>query len=314
MRTFEENSPNWGSQQTWYWKGLYCHWRVLGEQNKTALLFIHGFGASSDHWRYNAEFFAKQGFRVYALDLVGFGKSEQPSSNKLKYLDNHLWSIQVVDFIKVIMQKSEGEKVIILGNSLGGLTGITSAAFNSELISAVIAFPLPDPALMGSINLALPGWVEKSRRCITYFLFKLIPLELIIPLIIKTELINSALQLAYNKSIKQDIELKNIIKKPAQRAFAANALRAMCVGMSSRSERFKAPSLLKNLANNSLRPPILLVWGREDKLVPLIIGKSLIKRYPWLELLVLEKTGHCPHDESPYEFNQYVLNWLNANL
>ncbi len=53
--------------------------------------------------------------------------------------------------------------------------------------------------------------------------------------------------------------------------------------------------------------PILLVWGQKDKLVPVMLGEKLIKQHPWLTLLVLESTGHCPHDESPEFFNKYVL-------
>ena len=38
-------------------------------------MLLHGFGASSDHWRNNAYFLEKAGFRVYSLDLIGFGES-----------------------------------------------------------------------------------------------------------------------------------------------------------------------------------------------------------------------------------------------
>ena len=41
--------------------------------------------------------------------------------------------------------------------------------------------------------------------------------------------------------------------------------------------------------------------------------KKLVTQYPWIKLFIIENTGHCPHDESPSEFNQYVLNWLKSN-
>jgi len=84
--------------------------------------------------------------------------------------------------------------------------------------------------------------------------------------------------------------------------------------MGTREKTHTAPFLLNTLSKNTIRPSVLLVWGREDKLVPLIIGKRLINRYHWIKLIILEKTGHCPHDESPEKFNQYVLDWLGVNL
>ena len=47
-------SPHWGTSQLWTWQGLACHWQVLGERTRPALLLLHGFGASSGHWRRNA--------------------------------------------------------------------------------------------------------------------------------------------------------------------------------------------------------------------------------------------------------------------
>ena len=82
--------------------------------NKTPILFLHGFGANSSHWRNNAEPFSQAGFRVYGLDLVGFGESDQPSRKRIPKLDNHFWAEQVIAFIEQIIQTSKKEKVILI--------------------------------------------------------------------------------------------------------------------------------------------------------------------------------------------------------
>ena len=64
---------------------------------------------------------------------------------------------------------------------------------------------------------------------------------------------------------------------------------------------------IKNLPN---RPPILLIWGNQDKLIPIFLAKKLIKLHPWLKLTVVNEAGHCPHDELPIHFNQIVMKWL----
>ena len=72
--------------------------------------------------------------------------------------------------------------------------------------------------------------------------------------------------------------------------------------------------MLKRINLKTNRSKILLIWGRQDNFVPLSIGQRLSTQYPWLKLLILENTGHCPHDESPCDFNHYVLDWLKNNL
>ncbi|CAN0563736.1 unnamed protein product, partial [Laminaria digitata] len=46
--------------------------------NQPALVLIHGFGASVYHWRYNIPALVDAGYRVLALDLLGFGLSDKP--------------------------------------------------------------------------------------------------------------------------------------------------------------------------------------------------------------------------------------------
>ena len=202
----QKNSSNinaqWGKANYWKWGKFYCHWKVLGEEGKRAIVFLHGFGASSSHWRFNANYFAKNGFRVYAIDLIGFGESEQPGPSKIKKLDNCFWAFQVAAFLEEIVYKKNSGKAILIGNSLGGLVAITTQALYPNLVKAVVAAPLPDPALAQSIQISLPNWLEKFKNKLIHIFFNLIPLELLIPIILKTKLINIALQSAYFSSIK----------------------------------------------------------------------------------------------------------------
>ena len=62
----------------WDWNGFKIFWSVKGKENKNPIILIHGFGASSKHWRNNSAYFAKKGYSVYSIDLIGFGNSAQP--------------------------------------------------------------------------------------------------------------------------------------------------------------------------------------------------------------------------------------------
>tara|TARA_B100000700_G_scaffold325194_1_gene433297 strand:+ start:117 stop:1118 length:1002 start_codon:yes stop_codon:yes gene_type:complete len=304
------HGKDWGEFHFWTWKGFKCHWRLLGSKNKNPLIFIHGFGASSAHWRKNAAFFVNSGYRVYALDLIGFGFSEQPSAKKQKKLDNYFWSQQLVAFIEEIVQTESTLKVVLVGNSLGSLVAITVLSSRPDLVKALIASPLPDPAFLQPFKFPNNRLLRKLKTLFITSIFNLLPLELIIPLISRSLVLRNLLQTAYEKSVKNDFELLQIVRSPACRSTAARALRAMCIGMSLRPSSYTAPFLLKKLSSQQQRTPLLLVWGRQDNLVPLKIANMIIKSNPWLDLLVVENSGHCVHDESDSEFNQSALSWL----
>ena len=304
----------WGESRLWFWNNLECHWRTIGKKDNPPLLFLHGFGASSKHWRNNAREFSAKGFCVYSLDLIGFGDSEQPSRKKILKLDNYFWARQVIAFLEQVININHNEKTVLIGNSLGGLVILNVSVIRPDLVAASVTAPLPDPAFMQSFFLPEKGLYRKLFECLIYLIYEILPLKFFIFLITNSPLIEIALQSAYKKNIKMDRELLKIVKAPAQRKNASKALRAMCIGMTLRKRNITGPVLLQNLDRNINRPPFMLLWGKDDRLVPLEIGQKLQQNYPWLKLCVIENAGHCPHDESPTKFNRMILNWLKLNL
>ena len=306
-------SPHWGESKYWSYKDLRVHFRVTGEESNPPIVLIHGFGASSDHWRNNAEIFASEGFRVFGIDLIGFGKSEQNLQSKIKHLENQFWANQLASFLDEIVDIQKNGKVILIGNSLGALTAITTLSNRPELIKTIIAAPLPEPVFVNPIKFSFPNWLLKVKSFLIKIVFHLFPLKTLVNLISRTKLITFALQSAYFRSISNDTPLKRIVTVPAQRVNASKALRAMCIGMSNRPNSAKGPSIIEKIQNLPNRPPILLIWGKQDKLIPIFLAKKLIKLHPWLKLTVVNEAGHCPHDELPKDFNQIVMKWLKSS-
>ncbi len=303
-------SPEWGKSKYWDYKNHRVHFRETGNESNPPIVLIHGFGASSDHWRNNAEVFAAEGFRVFGIDLIGFGKSEQNLQNKIKYLENQLWGNQLAFFLDEIVDTKKNGKAILIGNSLGALTAITTLSERPELIKTIIAAPLPEPVFINPIKFHFPSWLLKVKSFLIKIFFHFFPLKTLINLISRTQLITFALQSAYFRSISNDTHLKRIVTIPASRVNAFKALRAMCIGMSNRPSSAKGPSIIEKIKNLPNRPPILLIWGKQDKLIPIFLAKKLIKLHPWLKLYVINEAGHCLHDELPNHFNQIVLKWL----
>jgi len=302
--TFKNNNYN-----QWIWNGFKIAWFVENEKNDVPLLLLHGFGASSSHWRKNIKSFAKKDYAVYSLDLLGFGKSDQPGIREIGKLDNGIWCDQVTDFIKDIIRPKNSKKVVIVGNSLGGLIALTCAASIPEEISGIIASPLPDPVSLNFIQSEKQSNVKYLKFSLIKLFIRLLPIGFILFVINKLKLIYYFLNLAYVKKESIDIELFNIISIPSKRPSASKALRAMCLGMSTRSNKLKSSFLLK-VISEAKKVPFLLIWGEKDNFIPLIYGKRIAKLYPWVELKVISNSGHCVHDEDHHLFNTISKKWI----
>ena len=245
---------------------------------------------------------------MFSLDLLGFGASDQPGLRQGGPIDNRIWGQQTATFLKEIVQRP----AVLVGNSLGGLTALTTAVLTPHLDSALVAAPLPDPALLQPLPRRRSPWRRRWQRRLLGLFVRLLPLQWIVPVLARSQLIRLGLQGAYTRSITDDLDLQQIIRRPARRPTAARALRAMTFGMSLRPRGATAPALLEQLA--ATQRPMLMLWGRNDRFVPLAVGERVVDQHPWVELHVLDHCGHCPHDEDPNQFLNALRPWLDRNL
>ena len=231
---------------------------------------------------------------------MGFGASSQPAL----WLDNRLWARQVQGFLEEVVQAP----AVVVGHSLGGLVALTAGVFFPTWVRAVVASPLPDPTLVMARPSRPPRrrpWRRRLKRWLVILLCRLLPLELLVPLLAHSPLLDLGIQSAYATAVIGDQELHRVIAKPARRPGAVRSLRAMSIAMALRPHGATAPALLQRL-----RCPLLLIWGRRDQLVPVQVADQVLRVRPDLPLVVLDHSGHCPHDEVPEAFNGALLGWL----
>ena len=114
---------------------------------------------------------------------------------------------------------------------------------------------------------------------------------------------------AYYKKDNIDQELINLVTKPVLRRTSARSLRAMCIGMSLRDEKFKSSYLLRKLSS-SKKVPFLLIWGDKDNFIPLFLGKKIANFHRWVKLKIVSNSGHCIHDEDQLIFNKISHEWI----
>jgi len=293
----------------WDWNGFKICWSVTGEDNKIPIIFLHGFGANRNHWRNNLEYFAERNCASYSLDLIGFGDSDQPGIRQIGRLNNEIWGNQVKDFITQIVRPKNSSKVILIGNSLGSLVALTCAVSFEDQIASVIASPLPDQIYGKKKKIINKKLFKQFKDKFIYIFFIFFPLEIILFLITKLNIIRLGLNSAYYKKENINNELIDLVTKPVLRRTSARSLRAMCIGMSTREEKFQASYLLRKLSA-SKKVPFLLIWGDKDNFIPLFIGKKIAKFHRWVKLKIVPNSGHCIHDEDPSVFNRISYKWI----
>ena len=73
----------------------------------------------------------------------------------------------------------------------------------------------------------------------------------------------------------------------------------------------RTESLVTEKINES-EIPVLIIWGREDKIIPLKVGERIHSKLKKSSLVILEDTGHVPHWEKPEVFNNLILDFQNS--
>jgi pimeloyl-ACP methyl ester carboxylesterase len=304
-----------GTQRTWFWRGWhirYSYARPLGPPtsdsalgvdrvSSTPMILLHGFGASLGHWRHNLDVFGESR-SVYALDLLGFGASE-----KAPVLYNvELWVDQVYHFWRTFI----GQPVILVGNSIGSLIALAAAAAHPEMVKGLIMISIPDPGLRTEM---MPPTLQPIVGAIEGFFMSPLLLRPLFSILRRRGIIRAWLRLAYGNAETVTEDLVEMITQPTTDRGSARAFCLLCQGSSD--PKF-GQSVKKLLGTVDVNLPILLLWGKEDGMIPprLARPQDLLPYHPRLELILLEGVGHCPQDECPEKVNPIILDWVEKML
>ena len=283
--------------QYWLWREQKVYFVKAGHNpNRPPLLLVHGFGASTDHWRKNI-LELSQDFEVYAIDMLGFGRSQKPA---WEYSGN-LWGDQLHDFITEKIQRP----VVLAGNSLGGYASLCVGANYPQSVAGIVllnsAGPFTDTNPLGAkkvnpvqkaIGQTLQGVLRQSWAS-----------QLLFGFVRQKSRIRSTLQKVYLDQSAVTDQLVEEIYRPSCDAGAAQVFASVF----SSPQGKKVDQLL-----DTMTCPLLMIWGEGDPWMnPSVSGAKFRKFYPSLTEHYL-KAGHCPHDECPEVVNELMRSWCNA--
>jgi pimeloyl-ACP methyl ester carboxylesterase len=237
------------------------------------VILIHGLGGSIESWTNNFDSLSKHA-RVVALDLPGFGKSDNPP------IDYTIAFYR--DFLVRFVKRLGLSKISIVGSSLGGQIACEVAIARPDLVDRLIIVS-PAGALPRSFKgtPALKRYIKilsaRSAKDVKRFLF------------------------AVDRRPVDDSYADMVFKRMAQ----PNSRRAF---MSALKASAAAPRLQSRL--QSLESPMLLIWGKEDTMIPVRYFRPFM-RMKNCRIVLLEHSGHRPHAERPETFNAVVSGFLN---
>lgn len=137
---------------------LYCRWdpeKTGPDGPKAVFLLVHGLGAHTARWDFLAGCLAARGYPSYGLELRGFGRTpERPRG----HIDSFkVWDRDVLALRELVARDHPGRKIILLGESMGGLIAYDLAARNPGKFAGLV---LIAPAFKNGMKFPLSVYVK----------------------------------------------------------------------------------------------------------------------------------------------------------
>jgi pimeloyl-ACP methyl ester carboxylesterase len=280
--------------QIWQWRGQSIYYVKAGQSQsqRPPLLLVHGFGASTAHWRKNIEGLS-QDFEVWAIDLLGFGRSAKPD---WQYTGD-LWRDQLHDFVT----EKIGQPVVLAGNSLGGYVALCVATQRPESAAGLVlinsAGPFTD--VQGTTK---PDPMRETMGKLAQILFRQDWASfLLFKYVQQRSTIRKTLEQVYLDRSAITDQLIEEIYQPSCDPGAPKVFASV----------FRTPQGEKiDVLLNQLTRPLLMIWGEADPWINARErGAKFRQFHPQLTEYYL-KAGHCPHDEVPDQVNELLRSWI----
>jgi pimeloyl-ACP methyl ester carboxylesterase len=248
--------------------GVRIHYQEKG--TGTPLVLIHGYTSLTYTWKEVFEPLS-QHFHVIAVDLKGFGFSGKPDGDYTRRAQAVL--------VTHLLEHLHIEKAWLCGNSMGGEVALNVALANPERVAGLI--------LIDSAGVEVPG-----RGTLT-------PGYLLIPGVGRLLI---ALSLTSDKLVRQGLEKSFYDDSKVTPDRVANYYRPLQTrGGQLAALRARAQWSLFPVEPNleKINAPTLILWGKQDELIPLAAGRKLNSLIKDSRLVIFDNCGHLPQEEMP---------------
>ena len=260
--------------------GAHVHYQEFGDATKPTLVMIHGYTASLYVWKTVAPMLADTGFHIVALDLLGFGYSDKPS-----WFDYAITS--QARMVARFMNRLGIGRATIVGSSYGGAVAATLALDYPERVEKLVLVdtvcndnlrnhPILKLASIPGLGEALTPFLVDSRAFQRYRMRGTLAKP--------------------NHDLITDDRVESILR-PLTAADAHHSLLATSRAWSA--NRIEQDAHLIN-------QPTLIIWGEDDKVIPVGDGYTLHRSMLNSRLVILKDCGHVPQEEKSETFAELV--------
>jgi len=265
--------------------GIRVHYQEAGDSKAPALVLIHGFASSTLVWSKVFLRLAQAGYRVIAVDMLGYGYSAKPRNGEYTIAGQAKLLTRLLDALGI-------SRATFVGSSYGGAVAATCALDYPDRVGKLI--------LVGTVN---------NNRPLEFVLMRLFgsPVfgDVVSPLLIGSRrLLRRRMKRVYDRHAwvmdERRVDARHLPLR------AAGTHRAII----NTVRRWDAERISRDA--HLITQPTLLVWGENDREMPLADGERLHAEIPGSRLIVFLKCGHLPHEEYPEAFTNVVIDFCKA--
>lgn len=263
---------------------LNIHYNDCGTGERVVVM-LHGSGPGASGWanfNRNIEPLADAGFRVLLIDCPGWGKSDSIVNTGSRSDLNARIINGVIDQLDI-------DKISLIGNSMGGHSAVAFTLTWPDRVAKLVCMgggtggvslyaPMPTEGIKLLNGLYREPTLENLRKFNDVFVFD------------ASVLTEDLLQERLSNILGRRDHLNNFLK-----SLAANPRQFPDFG----------PRL------PGIAAPTLIVWGRQDRVVPFDAGLRLVAGIPDSRLHIFNQCGHWAQWEHAAEFNRLIVDFLS---
>ncbi len=239
------------------------------------IVLLHGFSDSADTWRPVLTELASMGRRAVAVDLPGGGHADPLARPALRHLDA---------FVDDVVRRYAEGGAIVAGNSLGGLLALRVATREDKSVRGVVG--------IGPAGL-MYGWrlvtLARLLRCLDR------ALRILDRVPVPEVMVRRGAERLHSRVIVPVRGRSEHARRYAAHVHGMHDVARLRNDMLTLSRELDT----NRLALERIRVPVLLIWGRRDRLTNLRGAAAFLAAVPASNLEVLEHCGHCPQLEEP---------------
>lgn len=257
------------------------HYELSGDASKPIVVLVHGFSSPLYVFDPTAEFLLANGYRVLRFDLFGRGFSDRIENS------NYGIDLYVSQLHDLLIALDIKEPINLLGLSMGG--------------AIVTHFSNRHPEMINTLSLVAPLYHTPARPEVA--LVKTPGLgEFLGKVVLVPKFIKGAAETVYDERSFPDWAEK-FSPQTAYKGFSYALVQTarFLSGKSFKAEYEKLGSLAK---------PVLLVWGKQDKVLPFEDSEKVRAAVPESQFYTIDQAGHLPHYEQADKVNGILLDFL----